>query len=104
MDRDIYIYIYIGKMLDMFGDTTTYTVVSRDPTNKMKNDLHNMLLGWKTKKYINNVIYNRLNCTSGVLPRVYDLPKMHKPSCPLRIIISYTNSPLYAFSSQIIVQ
>ncbi|RLU25989.1 hypothetical protein DMN91_002152 [Ooceraea biroi] len=33
------------------------------------------------------------------LPRAYGLPKIHKDGCPLRIIVSCINSPLYALSS-----
>ncbi|XP_011858857.1 PREDICTED: uncharacterized protein LOC105556380 [Vollenhovia emeryi] len=34
----------------------------------------------------------------GTLPRAYGLPKIHKQDCPLRIIVSSVDSPLYAFS------
>lgn len=33
-----------------------------------------------------------------MLPRAYGLPKIHKPNCPLRIIVSSINSPLYNLS------
>ncbi|EFN62854.1 hypothetical protein EAG_00122, partial [Camponotus floridanus] len=31
--------------------------------------------------------------------RAYGLPKIHKPNCPLRIIVSSINSPLYKFAA-----
>ncbi|KYQ53742.1 hypothetical protein ALC60_07325 [Trachymyrmex zeteki] len=37
--------------------------------------------------------------TDGLLPRVYGLPKIHKPDCPLRIIVSSIDSPLYALAT-----
>ncbi|XP_011701227.1 PREDICTED: uncharacterized protein LOC105457947 [Wasmannia auropunctata] len=36
--------------------------------------------------------------TDGLLPRAYGLPKIHKPSCPFRLIISSIDSSLYFFA------
>lgn len=44
-------------------------------------------------------MYLSLFSTDGILPRAYGLPKIHKNSDPLRIIVSYVNSPLYKLSS-----
>src|SRR5436190_23547964 len=48
--------------------------------------------------YIPESLYRSLNCTDGILPRAYGLPKIHKPNCPLRIIVFSMNSPLYNFA------
>ena len=34
----------------------------------------------------------------GSLPRVYGLPKIHKPGCPLKIIVPSIGSPLYSLA------
>jgi len=37
--------------------------------------------------------------SDGTLPRAYGLPKVHKPDCPFRIIISSIDSPLYSLAT-----
>lgn len=61
-------------------------------------NLHNLLTQWKKNSHISDSVYGRLNRTDGILPRAYGLPKLHKPNCPLRIIVSSINSPLYNLS------
>ena len=53
----------------------------------------------KTKNYISDTKYRTLYCSDGSLPRVYGLPKIHKPSCPLRVIVSSIDSPLYPLTT-----
>lgn len=36
-----------------------------------------------------------LKCTTGVFPKIYFLPKIHKPNSPLRPIVSFVGTPLY---------
>ena len=51
----------------------------------------------------NERLYQRLHkmlyCSDGLLPRVYGLPKIHKPGCPLRIIVSSIGNPLYSLAT-----
>lgn len=49
------------------------------------------------KSFINQNIRNSLKQNS-LLPRVYGVPKIHKPNYPFRIIVFTINSPLYYFS------
>lgn len=42
--------------------------------------------------------YNLL-LTNPATPRLYGLPKIHKPSCPIRPVVSFTNSPSYKLFS-----
>ncbi|XP_029674796.1 uncharacterized protein LOC115242551 [Formica exsecta] len=44
-------------------------------------------------------MYKKLNCTDGVLPRAYGVPKIHKTGHPLRVIVSSTNTPLYELAA-----
>ncbi|EFN72054.1 hypothetical protein EAG_00139, partial [Camponotus floridanus] len=43
--------------------------------------------------------FRSLMHSDGVLSRAYGLPKIHKPDCPLRIIVSSVNSPLHSFAT-----
>jgi len=76
-------------------NTNTYTIINKDPIKGISSMLKDMLTRWKQAKYINKITYRSLNCNDGLLPRVYGLPKVHKPDCPFRIIVSSLDSPLY---------
>jgi len=67
-------------MQTLLNDTKIYSVVKKDPTKKIINSLHTFLTKWKKSNYIDNITYKRLNCTEGLLPRAYGLPKLHKPN------------------------
>lgn len=82
---------YLFKMSYLLNDLNTYSIIQKDPTKILIRDLHCLLTRWKNNNYITNKMYKRLNCTDGVLPRAYGLPKIHKPDCPLRIIVSSIN-------------
>jgi len=58
---------------------------------------------WKNHNYISDITYRSLNCTDGVLPRAYGLPKIHKSNCQFRVnSINTTLHPLTAFIHNII--
>ncbi|EFN68675.1 hypothetical protein EAG_08791, partial [Camponotus floridanus] len=94
LDRDF----YIAKIEEMLDDTTTYSVIAKDPTNKLINHLRDILSRWKKANFISEGTYKSLMCTSGSLPRAYGLPKIHKEGVPFRIIVSSLDSPLYNLS------
>ncbi|EZA56040.1 hypothetical protein X777_04043, partial [Ooceraea biroi] len=52
-----------------------------------------------TRNAIVNMLQNYLLSTNGNLPRCYGVPKIHKPGCLLRIIVSTNDSPLYNLAS-----
>jgi len=89
---------YITQMENMLSDNYTYEVVSYDPLKKTINFLAAIISGWKQKEYIDTYTYRRIYCSDGNLPRAYGLPKIHKPNCPLRIIVSTINSPLFSLA------
>lgn len=74
---------------------TTYTVVNRNPINKLISNLRELLIRWKNNGYITLTAYRSLSYSEGSLPRAYGLPKVHKLVCPFRLIVSSVNSPLY---------
>jgi len=90
---------YRRKINDMLNDTNTYTIIKRDPLNKMISELRNLLTRWKNSNYISPKKYKALYRSEGILPRAYGLPKIHKPEIPYRLIISSMDSPFYFLAS-----
>ncbi|XP_077270690.1 uncharacterized protein LOC143901933 [Temnothorax americanus] len=91
MDKDK----YIASMEELLGDTDTYKIVSRDPIRKVTTRVRELLTRWRKSEFISDSLYRWLYCSDGILPREYGLPKIHKINCPLRIIVSCVDSPLY---------
>jgi len=52
-----------------------------------------------SRGFINNGTFYRLKSNDCLLPRAYGLAKIHKKDIPLRIIVSFINSPFYSFAS-----
>jgi len=90
---------YLNKMHDLLSDRETYVAVNCDPTKKITAQLKDLLQRWRRNDYISIGTYRSLLNTDGILPRAYGLPKIHKNDCPLRIIISSINSPLYSLAA-----
>lgn len=66
---------YLKKMTSLLDDTTTYNIVHKDPIKKLIKNLHELLMRWKKREYITDKEYKNMNCTDGVLPRAYGVPK-----------------------------
>jgi len=90
---------YLNKMHGLLSDRDTYITVNCDPTRKITTQLKDLLQRWRRNNYIPIGTYRSLLNTDGILPRAYGLPKIHKKDCPLRIIISSINSPLYSLAA-----
>ena len=86
---------YLDKMEGMLSDNNTYQRIKKDPTKNIILKLKELLKRWKDKEFISPAEYKYMLSTDGILPRAYGLPKVHKDGCPLRIIVSCINSPLY---------
>jgi len=80
-------------------DSNTYTLLKRNPVNKLFFDLKEILKRWLNHQYISAHTHTFLNSCNAILPRAYGLPKIHKPGFPLRIIVSSTGSPLHNLAS-----
>jgi len=91
LDRTDYKY----KMDLSLSDTTTYSILKRNPANSLLKNLKSILKRWGNSKYLPSNKLFFLNSSNAVLPRAYGLPKIHKPGFPLRIIISSIDSPLH---------
>ena len=94
---------YNDKMDSLVNDKQTYEVLKRDPTPALQRKLNNKLLTLKKTDKIDFRRYNRLRCSvpqpePSPKPKLYGLPKLHKPNIHMRPIISFCGSPTYQLS------
>ena len=89
---------YNGKMDSLVNEQQTYEVLKRDPTPALQRKLNNKLLTLKKTDKIDFRRYNRLRCSVPQPPKLYGLPKLHKPNIPMRPIVSFCGSPTYQLS------
>ena len=86
--------IYKSKCEDLLL-TPTYGKLKRDPTEKIKRRIMEILKELKTS---NIALFDKLKPTNSMAPRFYGLPKLHKPDIPLRPIVSAIGSPTYSIA------
>ena len=53
----------------------------------MKMKLQNLFLQVHKYKFLTKEIYERIRPVGSLKPRMYGLPKIHKPNVPLRLIL-----------------
>ena len=92
---------YDEKMENLLKDTKTYRRLSKDPTPSLERRVNAMLLQLKKVAAMSSELYDRLRSSSGRLPLLYGLPKVHKPAVPLRPIVSFVHSPTYQLSKHL---
>ena len=73
------------KLLEVRG---TYKEIKTDPTNKLKNNLINLLKKTRAEAGISDQLHKKMYPTGAVAPTFYGLPKIHKRDIPLRPIVS----------------
>jgi len=84
---------YNNKMETLFCDTNTYTIITRNPVNKLRDNFKKQLLKrWLNHKYISFCTYSNLNSSNSILPRAYCLPRSINS---LRLIVSSSDSLLH---------
>ena len=76
----------------------TYGELKRDPTPALQRKLNSKLLKLKKTDAIDIRRYYRLRCPVPQPPKLYGLPKLHKPNIPMRPIVSFCGSPTYQLS------
>ena len=67
-------------------------------TPALQRTLNNKPLTLKKIDKIDFRRYNRLRCSVPQPPKLYGLPKLHKPNIPMRPIVSFCGSPTYQLS------
>ena len=91
---------YINKANQLLNQNT-YKVISKDPTNTIKDKLINILKNIKTKSGLGTNTYKSMYPTGCVPPKFYGLPKIHKPDTPLRPIVSSCGSVTYGVAKEL---
>ena len=91
---------YINKANQLLNQNT-YKVISKDPTNTIKNKLINIRKGIKTKTGLGINTYKSMYPPGCVPPKFYGLPKIHKPDTPLRPIVSSCGSVTYGVAKEL---
>ena len=86
---------YKDKVQTLLADTNTYTKLQRNPTQKFKNKLINILREWKRQNTISEQLYWKIYPESDESPKFYGTPKIHKQGTPLRPIVSTCGSITY---------
>lgn len=89
---------YHSKVNDLLS-TGPYRQIVKDPTDKITRSVK-QLLG-SCKNQLGQRLYDKLRPKASKPPRLYGLPKIHKPNIPLRPIVSCTDSPTYELSSHL---
>ena len=89
---------YYDKMDTLVNDKQTYEALKRDPTPSLQRKLNSELLDLKKTDVIDIQRYNRLRCRVPQPPKLYGLPKLHKPNIPMQPIVSFCGSPTYELS------
>ena len=92
---------YTNKAQALLQDTNTYKVLKKDPTSQLKNKLITLLKDIKQTGGLNTNKYKQLYPTSAVLPKFYDLPKIHKVGTPLRPTVSSRGSITYGVAKEL---
>ena len=91
---------YISKANNLLSQNT-YRSIPQDPTNTIKNKLINILKRVKNQTGLNNQTYKAMYPTGCILPKLYGLPKIHKPDTPLKPIVSSCGSVTYGVAKEL---
>lgn len=86
------------KTSELLSDVSTYKVLSKDPTISIQNRNNKIIDLYFKQKILSQATAKKLKTNSAIPPKIYFLPKVHKPGAPLRPIVSFIGSPLYQTS------
>ena len=64
--------------------------------------MNELLLSLRRSGALSEQLYFRLRSSAGRTPLLYGLPKVHKPTVPLRPIVSFVDSPSYQLSKHLV--
>ena len=89
---------YEEKIFKLLNDKDTYVLIKNDLTKSIERKLNKFIFDLYKIDRLSQKEYFYLRSTDAIAPRIYGLPKIHKPDWPLRPIVSFINSPLYNLS------
>ena len=93
---------YMKKAKILLESTNTYRPIPRDPTNKHKNRLINILKNMKVEYGMSQNTYKMMYPTGANAPKFYGMPKIHKKDVPLRPIVSSIGSVTYGAAKELV--
>ena len=88
-------------MEKLLEDKTTYKTIRGDPTQKLQNKNNKLIQDLFKQEIIDYKLKKKLTCDAAIAPRLYGLPKIHKPGTPLRPVSSSVDVPCYKLSKHI---
>ncbi|UYV73127.1 Transposase [Cordylochernes scorpioides] len=86
---------YHLALLDILQDRSTFTPISAQDSTKAYEELKKSLCGLKKTVCLSPEEYKSFLTNHSSNAYIYGLPKIHKPSVPLRPIIAYRLSPAF---------
>ena len=86
---------YFDKVNALVNDKQTYEELKRDPTPALQRKLNSKMLTLKKTDAIDTQRYYRLRYSVPQPPKLYGLPKLHKPGIPIRPIVSFSPTVNY---------
>ena len=90
MDKEV----YIREAMRQLGDQEVYTSLDEDPTRNMVEEINDRIRECYEKGHIDKGTRDYLLANEKSKPgRFYLLPKIHKPGCPGRPVVSGCNTP-----------
>lgn len=92
---------YETKIGLLLNDPDTYKKLKYDPTKSYQNKNNSYIKKLASNKLISDDVSKYLTIHNAVAPKIYGLPKLHKPNIPLRPIVSCIQSPFYKLSKYI---
>ncbi|XP_022109743.1 uncharacterized protein LOC110989562 [Acanthaster planci] len=93
-------HMYRDKMGELIS-TGPYWKLAKDPTDRLCRQITAQLLPLNKSGNLDDATYRKLRPTSKQPPRMYGLPKIHKPGTPLRPIVSCVSSFAYNLSKHL---
>uniref|UniRef100_A0A8D8SBU3 Reverse transcriptase domain-containing protein n=1 Tax=Cacopsylla melanoneura TaxID=428564 RepID=A0A8D8SBU3_9HEMI len=92
---------YEEKMLEILQDNS-YKLSKTDPTSKFMKKNNYLIKKMHDLNHITDHKKRELMKYNSVVPKIYGLPKIHKPELKLRPIVSCINSPTYNLSKLLV--
>ncbi|CAK1598337.1 unnamed protein product [Parnassius mnemosyne] len=89
---------YNFKIQQLLSDVSTYKKVKIDPTTNTLKTTTDLIKRYSEKL---NLDVNSTIPSCAKPPRLYGLPKIHKPNAPLRPIVSQIDSPTYKLAQHL---
>ena len=91
---------YVEKVKNLLTEPV-YEKVKKDPTQTTEKRVLKEIQEMERRKLIPKDLRKRLKPVASKSPKLYVLPKIHKPQVPLRPIVSCIGSPTYHLANYI---